>query len=197
MQNKKQSKKQHFRRSQQRTGDLLYSGACCCATIRIMKMNNTHQRSGFSLVELMVVVGIILVMISVALYAIDQARRNSREKERVSDLANIQFALVLYNEKNRDYPAYASGVEIGVGGAIDAVIEQFNGNAYADPRAQGVNGTYGYWYDSDFTCSQEGQVVLFAKTMEQSKNANYNEICTDSGRDGAPAGAGSYMVILQ
>jgi prepilin-type N-terminal cleavage/methylation domain-containing protein len=156
-----------------------------------------QRHAGFSLVELMVVIAIIVMMLSVALYAIDQARRNSREKERVSDLGNIQFALVLYNEKNRDFPTYPSGVEIGIGGAIDSIIEQFNGNAYADPRVQCTNGTYSYWYDSDFTCSEEGQVVLFARTMEQSKNANYNDVCTHGSRDGVPANASSYMVIIQ
>ena len=44
---------------------------------------------------------------------------------------------------------------------------------------------------------REGQVVLFARTMEQSKNANYNDVCTHGSRDGVPANASSYMVIIQ
>jgi prepilin-type N-terminal cleavage/methylation domain-containing protein len=154
-----------------------------------------NHKTGFSLVELMVVVGIILVFLSIIMASIIQARENTREKKRISDLANIEFAMTLYNEKNRSYPAYPSGIVIGTGGALDAVIQQYNGNVYSDP----LNGTsgYEYYYDSSFTCYQANQKVLFVRTMEQSKNGNFSSVCTDSAADTSVANANSYIRVLK
>lgn len=162
-------------------------------------MASKKYTHGFTLVELMVVIAIIVVMLSIISAAIAQARENSREKERVSDLANIEFALTLAKEKDRNYPAHTAGVEIGVAdvSGIDDVIRLYNGNIYTDPSSEGAGGTYGYWYDSNFTCSDTGQAVIYAKTMEQSKNANFDAICTSPSADTSNAGSGSYIVVLK
>lgn len=159
----------------------------------VFRMNSSKK--GFSLVELMVVVGIILVFLSIILASVIQARQNTREKKRVSDLANIEFALTLYNEKNRNYPTYPNGIVIGTGEALDAVVVQYNGNVYSDP----LNGTsgYEYYFDSSFTCSQPNQKVIFARQMEQSKNANFSSVCTDSAADTSVANTNSYIKILK
>lgn len=156
-------------------------------------------RTGFSLIELLVVIAIISIMLSIVLAGIGQARENAREKQRVSDLANIEFALTLYKEVERDYPSFDNGVEIGVGDSIDSDVTQLNGNLYTDPlNASGAADTqYGYWFDSDFTCSEDGQAVLIARTMEQSKNANYEDICTDGSADGGVATENSFIVVLK
>jgi len=156
-------------------------------------------RTGFSLIELLVVISIVSIMLSIVLMGIAQARENTREKQRVSDLSNIEFALTLYKEVERDYPPFDGGIEIGVGGDIDSVIIQFNGNVYTDPlNSEGTSNTaYGYWFDSDFTCSEEGQAVLIVRSMEQSKNANYEEVCTHGSADGGVAHENSYIVVLK
>lgn len=159
---------------------------------------STRSNKAFTLVELMVVIALIMVIATIILASISQARQNTREKKRLSDLANIEFALTLYNEKNRDYPEYDSGAEIGVSGAIDSIITQYNGNVYADPMSTGSGGgSYAYWYDSNFTCYEAGQRVIFARTMEQSKNANFDEVCTSSSKDTAVAGSNTYIVVLR
>lgn len=160
-----------------------------------------HKQGGkraFTLVELMVVVGIIAVIASIILASISTARQNTREKKRLADLGTIEFALTLYREKERSYPSFDSGAEIGVGGAIDAVIELYGGNVPHDPNTTGTGGSYAYWYDSDFECYAPGQAVIYVRTMEQSKNGNYNDVCTSATPDATNgAGAGSYMVILE
>jgi len=152
---------------------------------------------GLTLVELMAVIGIILLLLSIVMASIMGARENTRERKRVSDLANIEFALTLYAEQNREFPDAASGAQIGVGdvSGIDDVISQFSGGTYTDPSQQ--SGVYEYWYDSSFTCSEAGQTVIYARTMEQSKNANFNEVCTASTPDSSNgAGANSYIQVL-
>lgn len=157
-----------------------------------------QQKGGFSLIELVVVVALIAIIVTIVIVSIAGVRKNSREKDRVSDLANIEFALTLYKEANRSYPSYASGAEIGVGGALDSAIIQYDGNIYADPKSDGVaGGMYEYWYDSDFTCSEENQAVVFARNMEESRNANFAEVCTHGNPDDTVAGSNSYIVILK
>jgi hypothetical protein len=146
----------------------------------------------------MVVIGIMAVIMSVILYGISLARQNTREKHRLAELAKIEFALTLYNEAHRQYPAFDSGAEIAVGGSIDALLATYGLGIEADPKSSGVaGGTYAYWYDSDFTCTEDGQKVIFVKTMELSKNANFSEVCTASTPDTDVAGANSYITILK
>lgn len=163
----------------------------------LVYMKSLRSGRAFTLVELMVVVGIILVLVTIILASILTARENTREKKRLSDLANIEFALTLYKEKERDYPSYANGAEIGVGGAIDTIILQYNGNIPEDPLVSGTGGAHSYWYDSSFRCSAAAQRVIYVRTMEQSKNGNYAEVCTASSPDTTNgAGANSYIIIL-
>lgn len=154
-----------------------------------------YKYRAFTLVELMVVVGIITIMATIIFASISMARENTREKKRVADLSNIEMALLLFNEKERTYPEYDAGIEIGIGEGIDDAIEMYNGNAYTDPKSQ--DDAYAYWYDSDFTCYGPGQAVLYARTMEQSKNANYTEVCTHASADTTNgAGNSSYIIVL-
>lgn len=159
---------------------------------------NTNKSSGFTLVEIIVVIAIITIMLSIITASIFQARESAREKSRVAALANIEFALTLYRDKERNYPLYPNGIEIGTGGALDASIVFYNGNIYTDPSSKGVSGSeYAYWYDSDFTCTVQHQQVIFARTMEQSKNGNFSELCTAATAGTEIAGPDSFVVVLK
>ncbi len=154
-------------------------------------------KDGFTLVELAVVIALIMIILTIVLASMSQARQKTREEKRVSDLTNIQFALTLYKEKYRDYPSFDNGVEIGMGGDLDDDIRLFNGNIYSDPKRAAEGTQYSYWYDSDFTCSESGQHVIFARNMELSKNANFATVCTDASPDATVAGSGSYIIVLK
>lgn len=173
---------------------LLHSDVCYA-----FYMYRRASQKGFSLVELMVVCAIIVIMVSIILGAVSVARQNTREKKRISDLASIEFAIALARQRDDAYPAYASGAEIGVTTALDNTIRTLNRNAgatgvYLDPSNQ--DGVYEYWYDSSFTCTQPGQVVVFARTMEQSKNANFSTLCTSGSAGGEVANSSSYVKII-
>lgn len=138
-----------------------------------------------------------MLIATIILASIFQARQNTREKKRVSDLANIEFALTLYKEKNRAYPVFPLGIISGSDGGniFDSHMLTFNGNIYRDPKHE--TGVYEYWYDSSFTCSEPGQTVVFARTMELPKNANFTSVCTHSSADTGVANANSYIEILK
>jgi prepilin-type N-terminal cleavage/methylation domain-containing protein len=153
-------------------------------------------RRGFSLVELMVAIGIILLLVTIVLASISQARESTRDKNRVADLARIEFAITLYGESHNAYPQFDEGVEVGVGNAIDAALSQYALGLRPDVKSSdGGGGEYAYIFDSNFTCSAEGQTVLIARTMERSQNANFEEICTDSMADTATF-SGAYVKII-
>jgi prepilin-type N-terminal cleavage/methylation domain-containing protein len=166
--------------------------------MRKLTTSLAEQKRGLSLVELMVVIAIITVITTIILYGVGLARQNTREKNRLAELAKIEFALTLYNEAHREYPTYDSGAEIGIGGAIDTLLAPYGLGIEADPKSSGSSGSeYAYWYDSDFTCTEAGQKVIFVKTMEQSKNANFDDVCTAASPDTTIAGSDSYITILK
>ncbi len=74
-----------------------------------------HNKKGFTLVELLVVIGIIAVLTSIAVIALGSARRKARDAKRVADVKAIQNALELYYQESNGYPTESPAVELGQG----------------------------------------------------------------------------------
>lgn len=73
-----------------------------------MKFKHSGSR-GFTLIEVLVVIGIIGVLASVVLFATGDARGAARDKQRVIDLENIRLAIELFREANDHYPYQGCG----------------------------------------------------------------------------------------
>ena len=69
------------------------------------KCRTLNSRSGFTLIELMVVITIIGVVFGVILTSATQIRKNARDTQRKSDLAKIQSALQNYYADESFYPS--------------------------------------------------------------------------------------------
>lgn len=134
-------------------------------------MNLTRLQRGFSLIELLVVIGIIAVLATITIGFISEARDNARAKSRISDLAQLEFALRSYKEVYRDYPQYVDGINVGRGELIDSELDQFWPEKIKDP----VNSDgYGYWYDSAYLCNGQIYTVVMAGA---GAGANIEDVC--------------------
>lgn len=68
-----------------------------------------QTRRGFTLIEILVVVAIIGILATIILASIDQARKNSRDKVRMSDLEQAKAALQIYATANNTYAVAGTG----------------------------------------------------------------------------------------
>lgn len=68
-----------------------------------MLQSRKHNK-GFTLIELMIVAAIISVIASVVLAALDTARANARDAQRMSDMRQVLNALELYVTDHGVYP---------------------------------------------------------------------------------------------
>ena len=68
----------------------------------------SHTKKGFTLIEIMVVVGIIGVLTAVVTANFTEARREARNKSLRASLSEVQLALEVYRAQNDRYPASIS-----------------------------------------------------------------------------------------
>ena len=102
-------------------------------------MKRVHESRGFTLVELLVVIGIIALLISILLPSLNKAREMSNRIKCASNLRQIGQALLLYAQENRgNYPRtyYLPNATVS-GSNMDMVAASAPGRGYtsSDPFA--------------------------------------------------------------
>jgi len=105
-----------------------------------MKIN----KKGFTLIELLVVIAIIGLLSTMAIVALNGARRKARDARRVSDIKQIQTALELFQNDNSDYPDGTSdGQKMEAGTALSDGTTTFMASIPDDPTS---DYAYTYYY---------------------------------------------------
>ncbi len=67
------------------------------------------RKSGFTLIEILVVIAIIGILATVVLVSVNSARKKSRDARRVADLRQIRIALEVFYDDHGYYPQSACG----------------------------------------------------------------------------------------
>ena len=101
--------------------------------------------TGFTIIELLVVVSIAALISSIILVQFQQTRSRAHDTEREGEINSLQKALALYVINNRSYPIY-SGPLTGVDIVSDTLI---NNEVITQIPVDPINsGDYRYIYDS-------------------------------------------------
>ncbi len=95
--------------------------------------------SGFTLVEVIVVIGIIAILTTIAYASLTQIRAKSRDQKRVADVHEIQLALEYFYNKNGKYPEKIWPV--GSENASSTLV----GYLSAEPKAPTSGEIYNYF----------------------------------------------------
>jgi type II secretion system protein G len=72
------------------------------------------RNKGFTMIEVLVVLAIIGILTAILVVNYTEARKNSRDKLRKSDLKSLQLALEVYKAQNGRYPASGCGADVNL-----------------------------------------------------------------------------------
>lgn len=101
-------------------------------------MRKNKAQSGFTLIEILVVISIIGMISTVAVTAVATARTKARDAKRRADLAQLQKGLELYFNTNGVYPC------TGTGGSCTAGVEWIAATGNCGGAVYGYSGASGY-----------------------------------------------------
>ena len=83
------------------------------------KVNEAFMKQkGFTLVELLVAIGIIGILSSIAVVSVSNVRAKARDAKRVADVKQVQTALESYMNDKGEYPAFQGNLGVNNGGNV-------------------------------------------------------------------------------
>lgn len=96
---------------------------------------------GFTLVEIMIVVAIIVLLAAIAIPNILRARLNANEAAAVASIKTISWAATTYRTQNPSYPANLSDLAAAVPAYIDVVL----GSGTKQGYTFALDGSFNYY----------------------------------------------------
>lgn len=122
---------------------------------------NKQMKRGFTVIEILVVIGIIVVLTAIILPSLMGVKAKNRDTERIADIADIQMALAQYKNK---YGVYPDNLDVPLfGGYIteDGKTPPNNELGYEYqyvPLSRSVNGSCTYYHLGAPLESGSGQI---------------------------------------
>lgn len=127
-----------------------------------MKKTRLPHSAGFTLIEILIAVAIMVVLTTIGLVSYRQVGISARDGKRKADLESVRQALVFYRTDNGTYPALDSGdldadCSSGSDGrsAYESMLADLENDGYLTVSQGGVRDPrdgvecYGYRYQSD------------------------------------------------
>ena len=106
------------------------------------------RKKGFTLVELIVVVTIMMVITVIGTVSFSGINKRSRDSRRMSDLEKIAIAMEIYKQENGTYPTVSSDMPSGlVSDYIDALPTDPKDYAYYYTRTDYTYYLYSHMED--------------------------------------------------
>lgn len=168
--------------------------ALCAWYYVIMQYMGTRSIQGYTLVEMLVVVGIISMFAAIVFGGIQGSRENARDAKRQTDLKSLQLAIELYKEANGSYPVPDASCSVPAdewatpGSASDSEVHScavyvdgltpvFIATLPTDPKSEDVDNL-GIRYRSDGS----NYKLMFYNTVENGEVAEGADFdrCADS-----------------
>lgn len=81
-----------------------------------------NKFSGFTIIEVMVVVAVISILATIGTAKYTEVQRNTRDKERVADIEIVQTALEIFYDKNGYYPSEPAFLQGSVSYASNSTV---------------------------------------------------------------------------
>jgi prepilin-type N-terminal cleavage/methylation domain-containing protein len=166
------------------------------------------RAAGFTLVEIIVVVGLIAILSAMVYANFGQGSAQSRDAERKADLQLVQNALELYKQENGRYPAGCNGANWSGESSyaykcpgsdtqyIVGLAPKYLSVLPKDPKKGVANSDYGYVYRTNAA----GTVYKFvARESVETETVDYDsefspcDVVTVSSNLGMNIGGGNYM----
>lgn len=150
-------------------------------------MKNRQRSGGFSLVELLTAIALIGILTSVAAVSWAEVRKNSRDRERMTDLRQLELAIELYYQDHGYFPARGCGVSAGWTGPgpqsgqftecddyIDGLTPDYIRELPRDPLDSIENAdTRGIAYTT--TADQSEYKIMFYRSVENIEIEGYSQ----------------------
>jgi general secretion pathway protein G len=150
-----------------------------------------QNKSGFTIVEIVIVVVVIGILASIVIIGYNQVQARGRDSKRKADITNIVKALELYYSDNGSYPV-ASGTNSSVGptwyssdtsswssfvstltGVMD-IVPSDPRNSVGDVTSSSSAFSYAY-FGGDYCGSAMGQMYILVYRYEASPQDQYTD----------------------